>query len=67
MNDMDDLENIADGLKADRCENLRKGRGIYVLQRINNEKSRQKSLNSLRMSAYEPSLPKLKFLEGKDE
>ena len=67
MSDMDDLENIADGLKADRCENLRKGRGIYVLQRLHLEKAKQGSSNRLRLSAHEPSLPKLKFLEGKDE
>ena len=67
--EMDDLEKFADavslrtGIRSARgMAGLKNGKKIFERGRLSIADS-----GSLRLSVYEPSLPKLKFLEGKDE
>lgn len=67
--EMDDLEKFADAVSL--RTGIRSARGMAGLKNCKKffERGRLSIADSgsLRLSVYEPSLPKLKFLEGKDE
>lgn len=65
--EMDDMEKFCDAVSL--RTGIRSARGMAGLKNCRKllERSRLLNSGSLRLSTYEPSLPKLKFLEGKDE
>lgn len=73
MSDIEDLADDLPNLKGDPCEIGGKHRAAILnrdrqIARIN-ERQHQRLTegNRLRMSVNTPSLPKLKFMEGKDD